>query len=73
MKIWFPQIANRGFEVQWTTNPADRSSWQALTFRGIAPFSGVDLIRRRTQTSTCCTRERLTDFTACEFLSRKIK
>ena len=28
MQIWFPQIANRSFEVQWTTNLADRSSWQ---------------------------------------------
>ena len=43
MQIWFPQIANRGFEVQWTTNLADRSSWQALDVPGNRPFfSGVD-------------------------------
>jgi mono/diheme cytochrome c family protein len=43
MQIWFPQTANRGFEVQWTTNLADPSSWQALDVPGNRPFfSGVD-------------------------------
>jgi len=29
-EIQFPRIANRGFEVQWTTNLADPNSWQPL-------------------------------------------
>jgi hypothetical protein len=43
MQIWFPQTANRSFEVQWTTNLADPSSWPALHVPGNRPFfSGVD-------------------------------
>jgi hypothetical protein len=38
MQIGFPQIANRGFEVQWTTNLADPGSWQALDLPGNRPF-----------------------------------
>ncbi len=42
-QIGLPQIANRGFEVQWTTNLADRHSWQPLDVPGNRPFfSAVD-------------------------------
>jgi hypothetical protein len=36
--INFPQIANRGFEVQATTNLADASSWAPLNVPANAPF-----------------------------------
>jgi hypothetical protein len=73
MQIWFPQIANRSFEVQWTMNLADPSSWQALDVPGNPPFSSEWIANSAwwTQTSTLWTRERLADFTACEFLSRR--
>jgi hypothetical protein len=28
--VVFPRLANRGFEVQWTTNLLNSSSWQSL-------------------------------------------
>jgi glucose/arabinose dehydrogenase len=36
--IQFPRIANRGFEVQWTTNVADPNSWQPLDLPGNEPL-----------------------------------
>jgi len=43
------------------------------TFREIARFFREWIANSAwwTQASTCCTRERLTDFTACEFLNRR--
>jgi len=38
VQIGFPQIANRGFEVQATSNLADPSSWQPLDVAGNEPF-----------------------------------
>ena len=34
----FPQIANRGFEVQATTNLLNANSWSALNLPANAPF-----------------------------------
>ena len=37
-QVRFPRIANRGFEVQWTTNLFDPSSWQSLDVPGNRPI-----------------------------------
>jgi hypothetical protein len=37
-EIRFPRIANRGFQVQWTTNLADPNSWQPLEAPGNEPL-----------------------------------
>src|SRR5205807_1204960 len=37
-EIAFPQIANRGFEVQGTINLSDPSSWSPLDVAGNEPF-----------------------------------
>ena len=43
MQISFPQIANRGFELQWTPNLTERDSWRPLDVPGNRPFfSAVD-------------------------------
>lgn len=36
--VSFPRIANRGFEVQWTTNLADPASWRPLEVPGNRPW-----------------------------------
>lgn len=41
-QIWFPQIANRGFEVQWTANLADRGAWQPLDVPSNRPFFSAE-------------------------------
>jgi len=38
VQILFPRLANRAFEVQWSTNLADISSWVALDRPGNSPF-----------------------------------
>ena len=37
-QILFRQIANRGFEVQWTTDLFDPNSWRALDVPDNRPF-----------------------------------
>jgi hypothetical protein len=39
--IGFTRIANRGFEVQWTTNIKDSSSWRPLDVPANAPVFGA--------------------------------
>jgi uncharacterized repeat protein (TIGR03806 family) len=41
VQISFPQTANRGFEVQTTTNLLDPGSWLALNLSANAPFFSV--------------------------------
>jgi len=36
--VVYPRIANRGFEVQWTTNPLNVNSWQFLNVPENRPF-----------------------------------
>jgi len=36
--ISFHQKANRSYEVQWTTNPDDRTSWRPLDVKSNSPF-----------------------------------
>ncbi len=38
VQILFPRLANRGFEVQWTTNLSDAKSWVALDHPDNRPF-----------------------------------
>ena len=38
----FRRIANRGFEVQWTTNLASPTAWQPLDLPGNRPFFSAD-------------------------------
>lgn len=38
VQIVFPGLANRAFEVQWTTNLQDATSWVALDQADNAPF-----------------------------------
>ena len=38
MEIRFPQRANRGYEVEWTSNLNQRNSWQALDVPDNRPF-----------------------------------
>jgi hypothetical protein len=40
-EIDFTRIANRGFEVQWTVDVADASSWQPLDVPGNTPIFAV--------------------------------
>jgi uncharacterized repeat protein (TIGR03806 family) len=40
-EIDFTRIANRGFEVQWTTNISLSSSWQPLDVPGNEPLFGI--------------------------------
>jgi hypothetical protein len=37
VRIIFPRIANRGFEVQWTVDPTDPTSWAPLNVPGNEP------------------------------------
>lgn len=41
VQVSYPQIANRGFEVQATTNLVDLASWQPLNVPGNAPFFSI--------------------------------
>ena len=34
VQLQYSRIANRGFEVQWSTNPTDPNSWQPLDVPG---------------------------------------
>ena len=38
VRILFPRLANRGFEVQWSTNLSDAKSWVALDHPDNRPF-----------------------------------
>jgi len=38
VEVLFPQISNRGFEVQWTTNLFDPASWRPLDVPGNHPI-----------------------------------
>jgi hypothetical protein len=37
-EIQLPRIANRGFEIQWTTTLSDTNSWQSLDVPGNEPI-----------------------------------
>ena len=38
VQIHFPRLANRAFEVQWSTNPSDAHSWIVLDHPDNRPF-----------------------------------
>ena len=38
IEVIYPRLANRGFEVQWTTNLANRASWQFLSTLDNRPY-----------------------------------
>jgi len=46
-EISFPGIANRSFEVQWTTNLAGSNSWTALDVPANAPLFSITNSQRR--------------------------
>jgi glucose/arabinose dehydrogenase/mono/diheme cytochrome c family protein len=41
VQIVYPQIANRGFEVQYSPNPAMPASWSPLNIAGNEPFFSI--------------------------------
>ena len=41
VEVAYPRAANRGFEVQWTTNPANPAAWNFLNVPENRPFFSV--------------------------------
>ncbi|MEW6304544.1 MAG: PQQ-dependent sugar dehydrogenase [Verrucomicrobiota bacterium] len=44
VNLHFPRAANRGYEIQWTTNLADAASWQPLDLPGNRPWFSAEAV-----------------------------